>query len=510
MAVRVRSSRRALATGVPLVAVFACFASSSARPAAVAALPAPIAVVNVDSRSAQRQIPSDFDGLSMEFKNAAQNFLGVGGAPNTAFEQLMRNLGRSRLRIGGSSTDISCWEPEAAPYPQGCRFEITQNVLRGYLDASAQTGWSLIVGVNLGQNDAKWAAAYGAAVARVANETPGSSLIGFEFGNEPDQYRKHELFADHPGRPRDYSWSDLVADWMPYVTAFKGQASTSTFAVVGPAYDGAAGWKDRYLEPFVQGVGANRLGILTVHQYAIGGCHGQPITIDQLLSTQLIAAYRQHAQGWVGVANRAALPLELDETGAATCLQGKKGIVDVFAGALWGLDWLFTNAQLGMRAINFHSGYSLYSPIWSTGTRSGGEVVYHNQPAPLYYAMYAFNNNAENATLLRTTVDSHANITAYAVRDTAGHLRVFVLNKDLNAAGPVTIHLSSPMGVGSLLRISAPSIASQDISYGGASFDGDTGRLRGAPARATIAPDARGDYNFTLDNASIVIVDIGK
>ena len=468
----------------------------------------PLVTVNVDVGSRGRTIPADFDGFSIEVTDAAEKYLGVAGSPNTVFEQLLRNLGKAVIRIGGNSTDFSCWHPGSAPYPQGCAFTLTPRVLDGYMQASARTGWSLIAGVNLAQNSATWASAYGSALAAAASRTPGSSLIGFEFGNEPDLYSSSVLFDHHLIRPKGYSWPNLVADWKPYVTAFKGQASTSKFALAGPAYDDSSDvWRDSYLKPWLQRVGAKNLGLLSVHEYPTYTCGGHHVTIAQLLASQLITTYAQMAAGWQEVAKQSGLPLELGETNSTAC-GGQDGVDNVFAATAWGLDWLFTNGQLGIQGINYHMDDACYSAVFVDRKMQGGKIVYSNSVAPLYYAMYAFNTAAEGSSLLRTVTTSRANVKAYAVRSAARYVRVFVINKDLHAVGQVSVHLTSRMGDGSLLRIAAPGLASKNVSYGGTTFDNATGRLRGAPKTTPVAPDAHGDYDFMLGTATIAILTI--
>ncbi|MGH9507699.1 MAG: hypothetical protein ACRD13_12310, partial [Terriglobales bacterium] len=121
-----------------------------------------------------RRIPRGFAGFSIEVDAASRLYLGPAGAPNLVFYQLMKNLGAATLRIGGNSTDDSCWRPARAPHPQGCHFTIQRADVRGFAQASAATGWGVIVGVNLAQNDPAWAAGYAAAVARAFAAVPGA------------------------------------------------------------------------------------------------------------------------------------------------------------------------------------------------------------------------------------------------------------------------------------------------------------------------------------------------
>ncbi|MBV8332958.1 MAG: hypothetical protein JO192_09510 [Candidatus Eremiobacteraeota bacterium] len=469
----------------------------------------PIATIAVDLSSQQRTIPNDFDGFSIEVNDAAEKYLGTPQAPNLVFEQLLRNLGPSTIRIGGDSSDFSCWNPRKAPYPAGCLFAITPDTVRGFVQASARTGWGITAGINLAQNDATWTLPYGIALSRAAASTPGSRLVGFEFGNEPDLYPSETLYGHHRIRPSGYSWPNVVADWKPYVVAFKGDPATARFALIGPAYDDSSDvWRNAYLAPFARGVGARNLGFLTVHDYPTYTCGGHRVTVAQLLSPQLVALYRQQARGWIATAGRLGLPLVLGETNSTAC-GGQNGVDNVFAATAWGLDWLFINAQLGFARIHFHMDDAYYSAVFVRVSNHAGSVTYRNVVAPLYYAMYAFGTLAQGHALLTTTVTTQSNIAAYAVAgDRNTPARLFVINKDLRAAGTVVVRPSSRTRSARLLVVAAPALTSGAVAFGGASFDDATGRLRSVPRTTALAADAAGNYAFTLPNASIAILSL--
>lgn len=491
-----------------LIMSFLLGASVVARPA-LAATPA-LAAVSVNNDSLGRAIPSDFDGFSIEVDDAANKYLGLGSSPNRVFYQLLKNLGRSTIRIGGDSSDYSCWKPNEAPHPSGCQFTITQDVLNGSFKASSQTGWGLIIGVNLAQNDPSWALQYGIQSSNTAQSVSASKLLAFEFGNEPDLYSSEIFYDDTTIRPNSYSWQGVVSDWSAYVQAFKSNPATENVPLVGPAYDDSTdAWRNSYLRPFIDGVGASSLGVVTVHEYPTDTCDSDTVTIPELLAPSLISSYISMASGWVTVTHNSGLPLEIGETNSTAC-GGKHGVDDVFAATAWGLDWLFTNFNLGIRRINFHMDGAFYSAVHVyPATHPDGSVTYRNRVEPLYYAMYAFSTLAQGRHTLHVAVSSGANITAYAVRSSStGPVTVFVINKDLGASGTVAVNLSTSMGKASLLVVRAPTLTSNAVSYGGVKFDNKTGRLTGTPQKSTVNPDSAGTYSFDLRNASIAILTI--
>ncbi len=299
-----------------------------------------VAAIAVDVQSLGKMIPVDFDGFGTQFSPSPENnFRGaqsspiylVGGAnqPNRVFYQLLKNLGGGTLRSVDGYTSETCWNPSEAPYPEACPYLMTDDFINGYVKASAETGWGVLVAINLAQNSAPWAIQFGVRFADAARATPGSKLVGFEFGNEPDIYTKNLLFGRTMVRPPGYSWQDLVKDWKPYVAAFKANPATAGIPLVGPVYD-QAGWTESTLGPFIDAIGAKNLGFVTVHHYATSRCDGRDVTIPELLSEKPIDAFVSKAKGWVETVNSRGLDLVHGETNSVSC-EGQKGVSDAFA-----------------------------------------------------------------------------------------------------------------------------------------------------------------------------------
>lgn len=477
-----------------------------------------LATVTVDLDSLGKVIPGDFDGLSTQFSPSVENtYRGdasspiyvLGGArnPNRVFYQLMKNLGGGTLRSVDGYVSEVCWNPSEAPHPDACPFAMTDDFINGYVKASAETGWGILVAINLAQNSAPWALQFGARFAQAAKANPGSKLLGFEIGNEPDIYTTEILFGRTAIRPAGYRWQDLVSDWRPYVAAFRSNPDTAGIPLVGPAYD-QSGWSETTLGPFIDAIGANNLGFVTVHHYATSRCGGRTVSIEELLSQDRIDTFVNQAKGWVTAVNSRGLDLVHGETNSVSC-EGQRGVSDAFASTVWGLDWLFTNFKVGMRRINFLANNSYYSPVFVTTAANpdNDKLIYLNFVAPLYYAMYTFSTMAQNKHMLPVATKTEANIKAYAVRESPGSpVSVFIINKDLKASGKVVITPSRRMRKGALLTIRAPSLDSQSVSFGGTSFDNHTGLLSGTPATTTLLPDESGNYAVDLANASIAVL----
>jgi hypothetical protein len=266
---------------------------------------------------------------------------------------------------------------------------------------------------------------------------------------------------------------------------------------------------------------------LTVHNYAATICDRETVSVERLLSPELMAEGNRgpgvpYALGQAGVwglmplldvARGSGLPMAMAEANSVSC-GGMPGVSNAFAAALWGLDYTFSLAQDGFINVDFQTSYrpggSSYNPIDTYGTETApGIWKYRNVAEPLYYGLYLFSQNAAGAHLLAATTESHANIHAYAVsRCPSCAVKIFIINKDMKAAGLVRVRLDRNMGPGTLLLLDAPGLESlaADVRYGGQQFNSDG--VIAAPTTKTVVPDAQGNYDFTLPNAAAAVLTV--
>jgi hypothetical protein len=485
-----------------------------------------MAVVTVQTRTLGREIPRDFIGYSVEVSTGGQGIsaservksdsspggateqfvygLGHPDAPNSGYFQFMKNLGPGILRLGGNSQDNVCWDPAHAPHPEGCDGVLTAPDFALYSKAAAASGWKLIVGLNLKQNSAAWALSE---VTRgVSREIPPDQILGLEIGNEPD------LFSRTPYRPKTYSAADSVKESVEYLHAFQSNPVAKAYAVMGPAT--CCDWRNpRDLGIFIDGVGPLTLKLATVHNYPLTTCGNTTVTIEQLLAPGLMDSYNRMVQPLVAEADAHDVPIAMAETNSASC-GGMPGVSNALASAVWGLDYMFTTAQDGFTMMGFHSSYrvtgSFYNPVITYGQEDAShQWRYHNVAQPIYYGMYLFARHASGNHLLASSIQSSSNIRAYAVtRCATCKVKVFVINKDLRAAGPVRVQVEGRKGQASLLMLDAPSLSSRagDVHLGGSQFDSQ-GNLP-LPKTSSLQADTQGDYTFTLPNASAALLTV--
>src|SRR5579884_3567213 len=186
-------------------------ARAGGRGAAGSAPAGVMARVVVSRGQLGRAIPRDFVGLSLEVSTGGQGIgafhggsaagaaagggerewseqyaLGHPGAPNAGFFRFMRNLGPGVLRLGGNSQDNTCWAQ--APHPAECQATLTAADLRLFAAAARASGWRLILGLNLKQDDPAWAEREVAD--GVAKTIPAAAIWALEIGNEPDLFAR--------------------------------------------------------------------------------------------------------------------------------------------------------------------------------------------------------------------------------------------------------------------------------------------------------------------------------
>ncbi len=505
-----------------LVATFLVLSSCSG-PAAP-----PVATVSVNTQKLGAEIPKDFLGFSNEVSTAGMALptptaqargsiqppsgvpadakldyvLGEPSAPNTGFFTMMKDLGPGVLRLGGNSQDTNCWDPKAAPHPKWCEGTLTAGLLKLYSTAVEAAGWRMILGLNLKQNSARWALRE--ATEGIAKQIPASEIIGLEIGNEPS------LFARTPARPKNYSPADYVKDATAYIKAFRANPVARQYNFVAPA--NCCGWNNAEdLGTILKGIGPD-LKLASVHNYTTTTCGEKNVTAAELLSPERVKEFNDLSRQMVAVAHENHLPLALAETNSASC-GGMAGVSNAFASAVWGLDYMFNIASDGYSNINFHFSYrtggSAYNPVQSFSWKTGNEMHYRNVAQPLYYAMYMFAQKASGEHLLPASVESKANITAFATTACPDcEVHVFIINKDEKASGTVRVHLAGHAGAGTLLVLQAPSLGSMadNVRYGGQQFDTD-GHI-GTPGTTSVAPGENGNYIFTLPNASAAVLSV--
>ncbi len=338
-----------------------------------------VATIQVSQPTVSNPIPNDFLGLSIELSSASRFFGSSPSGNNAALITLVKNLGQGTFRIGGNSQDEYCWSGAIPPNPRLCTntASLTLNLLESLFQTSANTGWPLLIGLNLGQASSPGSGAW--MVDEVTNgilpaqQAEGGSLLGLELGNEID------LFGEN-GYRTAYTPQDQANDVLTYVAALEGNSATANVLRVAPAYSNYTVSKlQPMLPPFLGDVlGSNNanLGLITIHAYPTNVCTaGSTVTAAQLLAASNVSKIQDGFTYALSQIEPYGLNLQMGETNSTAC-GGQNSVSNAQTSALWGLDHMLNAARLGVRRMNFHmGGTSFYNAVQTTSSGS----IFSNQ-----------------------------------------------------------------------------------------------------------------------------------
>ena len=396
-------------------------------------------------------IPLDFMGLGYEISSVARP--GLLSAQDSVYVQLVGTLGtQGVIRVGGNTADYASYSATGQPLssPEGKAGSVVNEAVLSDLGTFlGATGWKLIWGLNLGNGTPENAIEEAKAVTAAAKR----HLLGFEIGNEPDLFPRHE---GH--RPSGYGYDDYLREYRMYRDALRKAIPEIAFA--GPDAAGATDWVAR----FAVDEGKD-IKLLTHHYYREG--QNPTSTIDKLLHTDpklapILAKLRAASES-------SGLPYRICETNSFSG-GGKPGVSDTLAAALWVLDFMFTLASSGCAGVNMETGVnqrgfiSSYSPI-------GDDERGHYRAAPEYYGMLAFAQAGAGRIIGSTIESGDRNITAYATQPTKDRIVLTLINKEPASDAVIVIEAgaSAPFRSGSLVRLSGPSLESKSgVTLGGA------------------------------------------
>jgi uncharacterized protein (TIGR03437 family) len=318
-------------------------------------------------------------------------------------------------------------------------------------------------------------------------------LYGFEIGNEPDLYHSNGL------RPSTYTVNDYITEWQSYADAL--QSKTPGAVLTASA---ASGSINTWTATVANKLGS-RLAMLTQHLYALAPSSAVApnapnlATIPHILGATARTTEDNAASMVNAIAVGARLPWRMAETNS--CYNGgEKGVSDVYASALWGIDYMFTLAQRSSTGLNLHGGGTgNYRPI----AVSGSQIT----PRPLYYALLLFRAAARGWVAPPNVSAGAANVTAYATIDTDGTVRVVAINKDTTQDAALTISLGPGYTSALAMRLTGTAFdAVAGTTLGGAAVQGDGTWL---PAQLESARITGSNYTTTLPSGSAILVAFG-
>jgi len=414
----------------------------------VTAIPPVPITVNIDQSHRGFNIASDFEGLSYETGLLVENpdFLNEN---NAVLIQLIKNLGKGILRIGGNTSDEIDWSGSNNQNPASLALKPSDiDRLSGF---SRAIGWPVLFGLNLGKYDTLAAANE----ALYISNNLKTNLYALQSGNEPDAFKWR-------GHRKSYNYEDYRTEWETYFTAVKKAAPDVHFA--GPDVDP---FNAKWIGSFSADE-HSKVRLLDGHYYSTGPASDSSITYHDLLkpNTKLNGYLLQFSK----IAAHYHAPYRISECNSIFN-GGKPGVSDSFASALWALDLMWTVAENHGQGINFHGGGPrfAYTPI------VGANGIYTARPE--YYAMLAFKyGSAESAIIPATILNprDYNNCTVYAAANKNGSYSVTLINKETAKNFSFTIQLTKTASAIKILRLTAPTIESTSgTTFGGSSVAPD-------------------------------------
>jgi hypothetical protein len=339
-------------------------------------------------------VSKDFIGLSYESMQLEDaSFFSPRNA--SLIEQFRAISLSGVLRLGGNTSEFGWWKAKLTDTPperhvvlnNGNRpadsrvagvssptlFLITPETilqLNGFLQ---DTGWTCIYGLNLGYGNPD----VDIPEARFVFETLGPRLQYFQIGNEIDNFVRYGLREESAWNVDQY-----LQEWLRIARAVQKILPQAKFGMPDVARDMT--WPSKIADRWPSVEDKPNVIMLSHHHYWGGPPNDPNATIEQLLlpDSKVIqqADVSRQAAAKMGISYRMT-------EGNTVFRGGKPGVSDVFASALWTVDYVLQLMVLGYSGVNLHGG-SGHAQAVSVGGSFVGEALMKNpnepHPKPFY------------------------------------------------------------------------------------------------------------------------------
>lgn len=463
------------------------------------------AAVNIDPSRTEGRIPSGFLGVSIEYWALEADAGRDPKAVNPVLVRLLRELAPGQqvsVRIGGVTTDKTWWPVAGFVQPPGVNYSLNARRLAVMKALAQSVGARLIMGINLEADSRRLARDQAHAM---LTHIGSGRIQAFELGNEPELYgnpnfgwyKRNGRYV--PGRPRGYDLASFIKDFA------KIGAALPRAPLAGPA-----GWAGSWLTDLDQFIRAEPgLGLVTVHLYPLQGCFAtaaSPVypTIARLLSPVASLGEADRVVPFINQAKSDHVPFRIDEMNTVSC-GNPPGIANTFAMALWALDSLFADAQVGVDGVNIHT---WPGAIYQLFTFHHAKSGWQGYVEPEYYGLLMFARAAPAGSRLVETSSTTDAIRAWTTRAPDGRIRVLLINDDTARAHVVSVNLPGSKRTGTLERLRAPSAtATSRVTLASQGFapETKTGLLTGPRRIETVSPSG-GSYSVRLPAASAALL----
>ncbi|MGZ4273238.1 MAG: glycosyl hydrolase family 79 C-terminal domain-containing protein [Solirubrobacteraceae bacterium] len=461
-----------------------------------------------------RSMPANFLGLALEFNEIPGLSGPTAQSVDPVFAQLVKNLdpqGRPNLRIGGQSTDRAWWPVPGMSQPLGVTYGLSARWTAAARALAQAINAQYLLGINL---EADRTQVSQTEAAQLVKGIGGRYVGALEIGNEPDLYTAIPWYRQAGGRPLPWyspTGSPVFSRPATYGPQDYVNEVTRTLGVVprlpiaGPE-TGKPPWADafdRLLSP------RSRVRMLTSHAYGLNQCitNASSPSYPTVVNLLTLAASRGEVSGigpYVALAHRNAAQYRIDEMGSITC-NGRAGVSNTLASALWVMDALFTIAADGVDGVNLHTYPNSANGLFDFSLSQG-----HWQASvhPLYYGALMFAQAAPaRSRLLRVVSGSVGPLRAWATIAPDHRVRVLLINDSLTRSALAVVRTPVVPGPASLERLRASSAyATSGMTLGGQTFGANTATGVLAPPVPQPVTPRSGAYSVTLPAASAALL----
>lgn len=486
-------------------------------PAVAAARDEPV-TMSVAARSITQPVAPGFEGLALEY-SGIRDWAGPGTAPpNPVLVQLIRDLdpvGRPVIRVGGLSTDHSWWPVPGMREPLGITYALTPEWAQSLQSLVRALDARLVLGVNLEADNPRLAQSEANAFLTAFGRR---SISALDIGNEAPLYpsmpwyrmRGREVLPWYTdtgtavfGRSLSWGPAAFVTDYARILNALPN------VPIAGPDTQRTAwfaAYQQRFLAPHA------RVRMLVSHGYGLNNCVTNPASAAYPSIPHLLGDYALHdllntLVPYVRLAHANGATFRIDEMGSVTC-NGRTGVSDTMASALWVAAALFSVAQDGVDGVNLHTYAGLSNGLFDFSDTAGGWTCAVH---PMYYGALLFAHAAPaGSRLLHVALSGPPTLHGWATTGPGAVRHVVLLNDSTTVGAAVVVRAA--LGVlgtrpAQLERLRGPSVSARNgITLGGRTFGTatPTGVLPAPvsdPVRAR-----RGTYRVRVPAASAVVL----
>ena len=450
-------------------------------------------------------IRAGFVGITTEFRDMFKEVGTDPTHPDTAFEQVLRNLapnGGFDLRIGGDTTDWTWWPVPGMAHPPWARFTLTPAWMAVAQKLLEDLHAHLIIGINM---EADNPVISSTEVAAIKSGIGPSVPTTFELGNEPELYSKWPFYIIKAparqtvyGRPRSYSFRQITTEW----DRLAGHLGPIRLAGVGYSSFRALPHVAQFLHA------SPNLSLLTLHTYALTPqkCQqGGQLQESRLFDAHSLQGLANEVGAWSTVGRRHNVALRVDEINAVTC-GGLVNFSNTMGPSLWALNVLPLYARTGVTGVNFETRPGTAQNLIQTATTSSGWQV---TVQPEYYGMLAFARLTPPGSRILGVTPMPSGLLAWAVQ-TPRHTVNIVVTNTTSHAQAVVIQAGVARGpaAAQVLTSSARRLAATTgVTLGGQAISPQTGRLTGRHVVSHVTPH-KGVYDITVGPASAMILSV--